>query len=542
MPFGVRRQLIIAGLTLLVVAGILRLTGTRATAQEVPAAGGVYIEGIVGHPSHFNPLLSDFNQADDDVVSLVFSGLTRLTKDGSLAPDLAQSWSVSPDGKVYTFVLRSATWSDGQPVTADDVLYTVGQIQSPSFPGNPELARLWKSIKVAKVDAHTVTFTLAQPYAPFPQYTTLRLLPAHLLGGVSGRALITSPFNVQPIGTGPFVVQSADLHQVVLVPNPHYVGRRPYLDGITFKYYDNFQAALDALKRGDIQGLGNIPPDHVLGLASDPRLTLLQQPEDAQLNALMLNTQSPLFSDATVRRALDLAIDRTKVIQAGAKGEGAPALGPIPPDSWAYAAQPGAYSYDATQAAQLLDSAGWTASPAGAIRQKGGRAFRFVLLAVDQPDRLAEAEEISHELRQVGVEADVQTANWNTIVSDFLAPHHFDAALTQVYSPSGDPDPYSFWDSSQISTGLNVANWSNPTADKLLEDARQTSDLATRRADYARFQSLFAQEKPSILLYYPVYAYAIPSSLKGVSLSLLLQPSDRFSTVGDWYFRTKSGP
>ena len=540
MRFGVSRQLIVVGLTLVVIAAILRLTGARATGQEVPAVGGVYVEGVVGHPAHFNPLLSDFNEADDDVVSLVFSGLTRLTKDGSLAPDLAQSWSVSPDGKVYTFVLGSASWSDGQPVTADDVLYTVGQIQSPAFPGSPEMARLWKSVKVEKVDSRTVTFTLAEPYAPFLQYTTLRLLPSHLLGGVTGRALISNQFNAQPVGTGPFVVQSADLHQVVLVPNPHYAGQRPFLDGITFKYYDNYQSALDALKVGQVQGLGNIPSDHLPEVSGNSRVTLLKQPDDAQINTLMLNTQSPLFSDASIRRALNLAIDRTQVLQVGAGGLGTPAAGPIPPDSWAYAAQTGAYTYNAAQAAKLLDAAGWTVPANGGIRQKAGKPFRFAMLAVDQPDRLREAQEISRELRQVGIEADVQTANWSAIVSDFLAPHHFEAALTDVYSPSGDPDPYPFWDSSQIQSGLNVANWSNQTADKLLEEARQSSDPSTRRGDYARFQVLFAREQPSILLYYPVYAYAVPTSLKGVSLDLFLQPSDRFTTVTDWYFRTTS--
>ena len=540
MRFGVSRQLIVVGLTLVVIAAILRLTGSRATGQEVPAVGGVYVEGVVGHPAHFNPLLSDFNEADDDVVSLVFSGLTRLTKDGSLAPDLAQSWSVSPDGKVYTFVLGSASWSDGQPVTADDVLYTVGQIQSPAFPGSPEMARLWKSVKVEKVNSRTVSFTLAEPYAPFLQYTTLRLLPSHLLGGVTGRALISNQFNAQPVGTGPFVVQSADLHQVVLVPNPHYAGQRPFLDGITFKYYDNYQSALDALKVGQIQGLGNIPSDHLPEVSGNSRVTLLKQPDDAQINTLMLNTQSPLFSDASIRRALNLAIDRSQVLQAGAGGLGTPATGPIPPNSWAYAAQTGAYTYNAAQATKLLDAAGWTVPANGGIRQKAGKPFRFAMLAVDQPDRLREAQEISRELRQVGIEADVQTANWSAIVSDFLAPHHFEAALTDVYSPSGDPDPYPFWDSSQIQSGLNVANWSNQTADKLLEEARQSSDLSTRRGDYARFQELFAQEQPSILLYYPVYAYAVPASLKGVSLDLFLQPSDRFTTVIDWYFRTTS--
>lgn len=538
MPWRVRRHLLIAGLSLAVVAAILFVPNGPTGSAEVPVAGGVYVEGVVGHPTYLNPLLSPFNDADKDVVSLVFSGLTRLSPDGSVVPDLAKDWAISPDGKVYTFHLADATWQDGQPVTAEDVVFTVGQIQSPAFPGSPEIARLWQSVKVTEVDPKTVQFTLAQPYAPFLEYTTQGLLPVHLLRGVTGRALLSSPFNAHPVGTGPFQVKSASLQQVVLEPNPRYYGQKPYLAGITFQYFDSFQAALDALHRGDVQGLGGIPPEHVLDLANDPRVNLQQEPEYAKLNLLMLNTQAPLFADDVVRRALDLAIDRSKVIQAAIGGEGVPAAGPIMPESWAFVPQSNAYTYDPTQAGHLLDQAGWVLPSTGGLRAKDGKPFRFVLLAVNEPDRIRTAQEISRQLRLIGVEADVQTAGWSGIVQDFLAPHHFDAVLTEIYSATADPDPYPFWHSSQIKNGLNISGWSNRIADQLLEDGRRQEDRPTRKDDYVKFQSLFAQEQPAILLYYPVYVYALPAPLKGVALGLMTQPSDRFQTVTGWYLRT----
>ncbi len=535
-----RRQILIACLSLVVALGILLGVRGPARSEQVPAAGGVYVEGVVGHPTYLNPLLASFSETDQDVVSLVFSGLTRLSPDGSVVPDLATSWSISPDGKVYTFQLRRASWQDGQPVTADDVIFTIGQLQSPAFPGSPELSRLWQTIKVAKVDAQTVQFTLAEPYAPFLEYTTLGILPAHLLGNVSGRALLNNPFNAHPVGSGPFQVKSASLQEIALEPNPRYYGQRPYLAGLTFRYFDSFSAALDALRRGDIQGLGNVPPDHVLDLASDPRINLQQEPDYARLNLVILNTESPLFSDDVVRRALDQAIDRTRVIQVAVDGEGVPAGGPIMPESWAFEAQPNAYTYDPSQAARLLDQAGWTLPAAGGVRQKGGKPFRFALLAVDEPDRLRTAQEISRQLRAVGVEADVQTTSWDRIVGDFLAPHRFDAVLTEIYSPTADPDPYPFWHSSQVTNGLNVAGWSNRLADQLLEDGRRQQNRQTRREDYVKFEKLFAQEQPAILLYYPVYVYALPSSLKGVNLGLMIQPADRFQSVTGWYLRTRN--
>jgi peptide/nickel transport system substrate-binding protein len=533
----------VAAISLALVAAILAVGGRAATGATVPAAGGIYVEGVVGHPTYLNPLLSPFNDADDDVRALVFNGLTRLTPDGRVVPDLASSWSISPDGKTYTFQLRDAVWQDGQPVTADDVVFTIGEIQAPGFPGSPEMARLWQSIKVSRVDARTVQFTLGAPYAPFLEYTDLGLLPAHLLRGVSGRDLLTNPFNAQPVGTGPFQVKEASLQEVTLVANPRYGGKPPYLAGVTLRYFASFQAALDALDRGEVQGLGNLPPARLLDLASDPRVSLLQAAQYARLNLMILDTQAPLFSDDLVRRAIDLALDRAAIIQAAADGAGVPAAGPIAPSSWAYVPQSGAYTYDPTQAARLLDEAGWRV-PAGtdatAIREKDGKLFRFALLAANQPDRLQAAQEISRQLRALGVEADVQSAAWGSIVQDFLAPRHFDAVLTEAYAPTADPDPYLFWHSSQITGGFNVAGWSNRVADQLLEDGRRQTDQAARREDYAKFQALFAQQQPSILLYYPTYAYATPAALKGVSLGLMLQPADRFATVGDWYLRTRS--
>jgi peptide/nickel transport system substrate-binding protein len=536
----VRRPLVIAALTLLVVGLVMLLAPARRTGQEVPASGGVYVEGVVGRPTYLNPILSPFNDADDDVASLVFSGLTRLTRDGTVIPDLASAWTTSPDGLSYTFTLRDAVWQDGQPVTADDVAFTIGLVQSPTFPGSPDVARLWQKIQIAKVDSRTVRFTLPEPFAPFVEYTTLGLLPEHALRGMTGRALLDSPFNAHPIGTGPFQVHDASLNQVTLVPNPRYYGKSPFLAGITFQYFDTFDVALDALHRGDVQGLGTIPASRVLDLANDPKLNLLQVPEYARLSLVVLNTQNPLFADDLVRRALDLAIDRAEVIRVAADGEGVPAEGPVSPASWAFAPQAGSYSRDQAQAAKLLEDDGWRLLAPGAVRVKDGKPFHFVLLAVNDTDRQRAAEEISRQLRLVGIDAQVQVFGWNGIVQNNLVPRLFDAVLTEAYAPTADPDPYPFWHSSQISGGLNVAGWTNRIADQLLEDGRRSSDRKTRQDDYAKFQSLFAQQQPSILLFHPMYAYAVPASLKGVSLGLILQPSDRFLTVADWYLRTRT--
>jgi ABC-type transport system substrate-binding protein len=336
-------------------------------------------------------------------------------------------------------------------------------------------------------------------------------------------------------------VKQATLHEISLTTNPRYTGKPPFLAGITFRYYDTFADALEALHHGDVQGLASIPSGHLLDLANDPKLTLLKVPVYAHLSQLVLNTQSPIFSDDIARRSLDLAIDRSKAIEVAANGEGVPAVGPIPPNSWAFTQEAGAYTFAPDRAAKLLDDDGWKVPASGGTRVKDGKPFRFTLLAVDQPDRQQAAEEISRELRAVGIDAQVQTAGWGGIVQDYLVPRKFDAVLTEAYTPTVDPDPYAFWHSSQVKGGLNVGGWSNRIADNLLEDGRHQQSRTTRQDDYAKFQMLFAQQQPSILLYHPMYLYAVPTTLKGVKLGEILQPSDRFLNVAEWYVRTRSG-
>ena len=206
---------LLAGFTLLVVALVVTFTSSRKTGQEVPAAGGVYVEGAVGHPTYLNPLLAAFNDADDDVASLAFSGLTRLSRDGTVVPDLSTAWTVSPDGLVYTFTMRDATWQDGQPVTADDVVFTIGLLRDPAY--NGPFKGSWNEITVRKVNTQSVQFTLKTALGDFLQLARQPLLPSHLLKTVPIQALTDSAFSAAPVGAGPYQLLEWDSTMAILL-------------------------------------------------------------------------------------------------------------------------------------------------------------------------------------------------------------------------------------------------------------------------------------------------------------------------------------
>jgi peptide/nickel transport system substrate-binding protein len=261
-------QILIASsiiVVIVVVALLARRSGDPAAAALdptlIPEAGGSYTEGVIGVPATLNPLLAQ-NQSEKDVAALLFDGLIRVDASGRPQPGLAKTWSASADARTYTFELRpDARWHDGKPVTAQDVVFTVHLIQDADFPGDPELARFWRAVSVQATDERTVTFKMLQPFAPFANYAAVPILPKHLLGGTLARDLADAPYSKAPIDNGPFQVEAEDSDDdhVTVTANPDYYGGRPYLDQVTFQFYQDSDELISALRGGDVQGAGFVP-------------------------------------------------------------------------------------------------------------------------------------------------------------------------------------------------------------------------------------------------------------------------------------------
>ncbi len=178
----VRWQAIIAAVGAVLLIVYLRSIVIVTHTVVVPAQGGTYREGLVGSVQYLNPLLAEYNPVDTDIAGLIFEGLTHDDGSGTLTPLLAESWNTSTDGRIYEFILRqNARWSDGKPVTADDVIFTFSLIQAPDFPGNPALQSLWQTVSLKRIDDRTVRFVLDEPLPGFAYYTTIGILPAHIL-------------------------------------------------------------------------------------------------------------------------------------------------------------------------------------------------------------------------------------------------------------------------------------------------------------------------------------------------------------------------
>jgi len=529
-------------LVLLMALGLGALMASlalRAGVETVPARGGHYVEAIVGPIVTLNPLQIPPGEPEADITRLIFNGLVRLDARGLPEGDLAQRWEVSEDGLRYTFYLRpNVRWHDGAPLTVEDVLFTVGLLRSPELAGSPERARLWQSVEVVPVNSLTVQFRLPEPLAPFPDLLTFGILPAHLLREVPPDQILTHPFNLNPIGTGPYRVASVHVEEgriqrVVLSANPAYFRGPPLLEQVEFRVFPDSHTALLAYRAGEVQGIARLSPLDPDQIRAMPSLNLFSALLSSY-SAILLNHTSPLFREREVREALWMALDRQRLIDQFLAGQGVIADSPIPPGHWAYHPQLPPVPYDPARARALLEARGWTIPEGGTVRQKGEQILRFRLAASADGFHDRMAQEIARQWRAIGVAVDVDPIPGD-LVGQVLAPHRFDAALVELMVP-GDPDPYPFWHETQVDAGQNYGGFRDRDISEVIEEARRTLDIARRRELYWRFQELFQEKVPAILLFYPVYTFAVDERISGIQVGGLLHaPADRFEGITEWY-------
>jgi len=307
-----------------------------------------------------------------------------------------------------------------------------------------------------------------------------------------------------------------------------------------------YKRQLGAYERGEVQGISRVLPQALpQAIEANSGLQLFS----AQLTGytlIFLNLQAPdlpFFQEKLVRQALLYAINRQELVNSVLQGQGLVAHSPILRGTWAYDNGVVRYEHDPDQVRDLLNEAGWrnpTTNGEGneSVREKAGVKLAFTLLTDDDPLHVELAEEIARQWEAIGVKATLRTVD-SGLVREFLHPREFEALLIDL-DLHGDPDPYPLWHSTQAEgEGQNYAGFVSYEVDKLLEEARCTTDSGRRAELYRRFQEIFADEVPSLLLYYPIYTYAVDEKVKGVQLGPMGDPSDRFRNVTEWYIVTK---
>ena len=511
-------------------AGLIALE--RSFLVTVPAYGGSLTEGIVGKPRFVNPLLA-LTDADRDLVALTYAGLMQVDGDGNLVPALAESYTVSEDGVEYTFVLREhAKFSDGSPVTADDVVFTVEKAQDPAL-RSPELAN-WANIRAETLDARTVLFTLPQPYAPFLADTTLGILPASKWRNVPVDEFSFSPLMLEPVGAGPFEVgriersKDGSILAYELRASKTYALGRPYLDRILMKFYPDVQKLAEAYERGSVQSAYGIPEKGAL-----------RAPYSRVFGAFFNSDENPVLASLEVRKALSFAVDRAKIVNGTLGGYATPLTGPVPPGSGIE--QPALPEGDTVaNAVAVLEDAGWSRNEETGVWGDGESVLPSLTIRTSNvPELKSIAASIEADWERLGVPTEVALYEPGDLASSVIRPRAYEVLLFGMVI-GRDRDLFAFWDSGERSDpGLNISSYANREVDLLLERVREERDPLLVQEDLAELSSLIAADYPAAFTHAPDFLYAIPNSVHGVRLPQIAAPSDRFASVATWYRNTE---
>ena len=540
-----------------------------SAAEPTPSAGDArhYTEGVLGRATNASPFGAR-SAPDRALVALLFRGLVHLGPGNALTPDLAARWDVDDTGTVWTFHLRpDQRWQDGEPITADDVAFTVDVLSSPDYTGPG--AESWRDVTAAVVDPLTITLTLSTPLGGFLQAATQPIAPAHLLDSVPPDQLPNDPFGANPVGSGPFRLVLFDPVRAILaaatpidIPpedggGPNFFTPRPtdslatppatrkpdvavpYLATVEMHYYDDLETLHADWDAGKLDAVSGLQPADATAFSAAPGARLLQYPGTTLL-AVVFNLRAgrPEFQDPAVRRALLQAIDRNHLVTSTLDHLGARADSLIPPSSPLF--DPSVSSpvaFDPAAARKGLTAAGWKESGGSWIPKGGKDPLVLNLYSPEEtanPVAYAVTAAVVDGWHAIGLAVRQVPLPASELIGEHLGQGDFDVAVVP-FAIGLDPDLYPLLAASQTRAGgSNVVGLQDPDLDKLLVSARTPINPEERLAKYSALQARLAARTYLLPLVFRDEYVVLRSTVVGPQSHLVGASGDRFWDVLTW--------
>jgi len=599
----------------------------------LPAGGGSFVEGILGFPRWINPIYSPSNDADKDVTQLIFSGLMKYSSSGDIIPDLAERYESLEEGKIWEFYLKEELfWQDGEPLTADDIIFTIETVQNSDI--KSPLRANWLGVEAEKISDLGVRFSLRNESPIFLENCTLKIIPKHVWETVIPQNFPLSSYNLKPIGSGPYKLknlmqdQEGKIVSLDLSRNPYYYGQKPYLSQISFRFFETGEELISAFRKGVVKNMALSYPEN---LNSSVNLYSLSLPR--YFSVFLNPEQAKILAEEKVRQALNYGTNKKELVDKILLNYGKIVDSPILPEFYGFEEPEKTYQYNPVLAEEMLEEAGFVKNEEGlrvkTVKKEPAFQFKsnlsrgsqgdevkelqrclakdpevypegevtgyfgsktekavnnfqekykediltpigltkgtgdvkamtreklneicfetgedlfplkFTLTTVEQPVLIEVAEQLKSQWQKMGVEIEITTFDVFTLEKDIIKPRKFESLLFgEVLGTI--PDPFPFWHSSQDKDpGLNLTGYENKESDKLLEDARQTLDEEIRKEKLEEFQNILIEDAPCVFLYAPDYLYLVSKEIKGIETKTIIEPSQRFSGIEEWYIKTK---
>lgn len=498
--------------------------------------GGSYVEGLIGQPSFINPLISNASDVDRDLIEIIYSDLD----------DLVDKYQISEDNKSWTIILKKdLKWSDGEPLTANDVLFTIRAIQDSN--NNHPLYSTWRGVVVERLNQNEIRFTLKTPYVfLIDNFKELKIAPEHIFGNIPTANLRLSQYNIEPVSSGPYKFGTMEIRRdgfithYRLTSNELYHDELPYIENFAFRFYDNNGDLIKGFNRKEIDGVGALTQNHLQHIKVGHKVVTINLP---RYYAIFLNSNTtPALQSSSVRKALDLATDKNKLVKEIFDDQTIVMQGPLPPNIRGYDQELFANeNFNLKKAAQLLDKAGWTINEEN-VRIKNNKKeqlrLEFDIIVPEIPFLTKTVELIKEDWARIGIVLNPIILNTNDISNNVIKTRNYQMLVFGNILKK-NPDIFSFWHSSErFYPGRNLALYEDKQVDRLLSSIRQDFNNHSRNKKLSQLQQIINDDKPAIFLYSPNYLYIAPKNLKGFYSYFITTPAQRFEKINQWHLRT----
>lgn len=525
-------KLLIAEWSLLVLAIILlavtqAIWFTNSYSTDTFADGGTYTEGTLGHVNSMNPLFAS-TESEKALSRLLFETITSIDSTGHVIPNLAKSVIPSNNGKTWTITLReNMRWSDGEPITNADVLYTASLIK------NSAVATIYDTnlsgVKVSETEDGKIQFDLPTIYADFASALNFPVVPEHILKDTDPKNLIESSFSTSPITSGPFTFNAiqksskANEQVIYLNVNKNYYKHKPLLNSFAIHTFAEKNSLINALNSGTISATAALSPADANLITSDS----INEKQTA-INSgvfIFMNTTSETIKNRDLRQGIKQALN-LETIRNIAKNQ--PALDyPLLESQIKLNNYPAVIAENQDEAARKIDS----------ILDGYGEAGLTLNIATVHSGYLEQiTNEIAEELRDFGINAEVTVYDENQeFISTIVSKRNYDILVYEIELGT-EPDIFTYYHSTQASaSGHNLSNYKSAFIDNLILSARETLNNDLRIAKYESFMNYWVSEVPAIALYQTNLSYYHNKNVKSFSdENILTTPLDRFNDVTFW--------
>jgi len=519
----------------LVLSGCGRESSSQDAIPATPVDGGTCVIGVFGDFDSLNELVSTDATTTTVMENMLYMALFRWRKDLTIEGRLAKTWEYSPDSLEITVHLRDdIRWHDGVPTTASDVKYTFDVMKNPKL-GYPDIAGLKEVESIEVLDETTVRFRFTRPSLNQLTYLRRLILPKHRLESTPIDQMKLAPQGREPVGNGPFrFVRWTRDQEIVFEANPDFPDGRPHLDRVVFRVIPDQTAIETAFKSGEIDVVERLRLSEVAPLRQDPRFNVFTYPQRGY-QFISWNMRDPLFRESATRMAMTLAIDRQRIVDALAFGEGKVAAHPIMSLSPFYARDIEPYPYDPERAKALLAQSGWKDTNGDGILDRDGKKFEFTLVTnIGNQMREDALVMIQDDLRKVGVSVKPQVLEWTVFMGrvkekDFQACH-------MGWQTDFIVNPFDLFHSKAIEGIYNLSSYSNPRVDELIDRGLAAHTAAEAKPIWHEMQVILHEEQPYSMLYEMAFSVGASKKVRGIEIDV----RSWLLNIEDWWIAKPS--